>query len=94
MRHSDITEARDLEWYFSVGISAFERSPTGGMLDRAALLAVPRPPPPRRVNGQFTGETVEAITAQPIRGAAPRHTACCSRTSRASSDAIATCGAR
>jgi hypothetical protein len=63
MRHADIAEARDLEWYFSVGISAFERSPTGGMLDRAALLAVPRPPP-RRVNGLFTSDA-EPITAPP-----------------------------
>jgi hypothetical protein len=70
MRRADITEARDLEWYFSVGVSAFERSPTGPMLDRAALLAVPRPPTPRHANGQFTGE-VEPITAQPIRETRP-----------------------
>ncbi len=69
MRHADIAEARDLEWYFSVGISAFERSPTGGMLDRASLLAVPRPPP-RRVNGLFTSDA-EPITAQPIRETRP-----------------------
>lgn len=72
MRYADIAEARDLEWYFSVGASAFEKSPTGGMLDRAALMAVPRPPPVRLANGQFRAATGdEPITAQPIRETRP-----------------------
>lgn len=59
MKHTDIVAAADLSWFFSTGTSAFERSTSGGMLERARVYALPR---------QTAAELrdAEPLTAQPM----------------------------
>lgn len=43
MRHADVAASADLSWYFGAGISTFERSTSGPMLERQALFYVRHP---------------------------------------------------
>lgn len=71
MTPGQIKATKDLTWFFEHGVTAFERSPTGPMLERAALFHVRRPVDRELLLARFAREPwdppVGEITARPTR---------------------------
>lgn len=70
MTPGQIQATKDLTWFFEHGVPAFERSPTGPMLERAALFHVRRTVDPELLLARFAREPWEPpigeITARPM----------------------------